>query len=74
MYTAVTEANRENRIKIIGFDGMPDGKKAIKKGQICKTHSAFTDKMMSCRLIRKYENGVDFSRNIQLLFTLKKTL
>ena len=28
--TAVKEANRQDQIKIIGFDGMPDGKKAIK--------------------------------------------
>ncbi len=33
-YTAIEEANRQNQIKIIGFDGQLDGKQAIKDGKI----------------------------------------
>ena len=78
-YTAVTEANRENRIKIIGFDGMPDGKKAIKKGQIYADPIQHPDKMGQkiVELIRKYENGLGFSRETLLpatLYTLKDAL
>lgn len=71
-YTAVTEANRENRIKIIGFDGMPDGKKAIKKGQIYADPIQHPDKMGQkiVELIRKYENGLGFSRETLLPATL----
>ena len=70
-YTAVTEANRENRIKIIGFDGMPDGKKAIKKGQIYADPIQHPDKMGQkiVELICKYENGLGFSQET-LLYTL----
>ena len=71
-YTAVTEANRENRIKIIGFDGMPDGKKAIKKGQIYADPIQHPDKMGQkiVELIRKYENGLGFSQETLLPATL----
>ena len=71
-YTAVTEANRENRIKIIGFDGMPDGKKAIKKGQIYADPIQHPDKMGQkiVELICKYENGLGFSRETLLPATL----
>ena len=71
-YTAVTEAKRENRIKIIGFDGMPDGKKAIKKGQIYADPIQHPDKMGQkiVELIRNYEFGLGFSRETLLPATL----
>ena len=71
-YTAVSEAKRENRIKIIGFDGMPDGKKAIKKGQIYADPIQHPDKMGQkiVHLIRNYEIGLSFSRETLLPATL----
>ena len=58
--------------KIIGFDGMPDGKKAIKKGQIYADPIQHPDKMGQkiVELICKYENGLGFSRETLLPATL----
>lgn len=44
-YTAVSEANKTDSIKIIGFDGQKSAKEAIKKGQIYADPIQFPDKM-----------------------------
>ena len=71
-YTAVEEANRQDRIKIIGFDGMPDGKKAIKKGQIFADPIQHPDKMgiQIVDLIVKYQAGEEFPQETLLPATL----
>ena len=71
-YTAVEEANRQDRIKIIAFDGMPDGKKAIKKGQIYAEPIQHPDKMgiQIVELILKYQEGLDFERETLIPATL----
>ena len=63
-YTAVKEANREDRIKIIGFDGMPDGKQAIKEGKIYADPIQHPDKMgiQIVQLVVKYQAGEEFQR------------
>lgn len=71
-YTAVKEANRQDRIKIIGFDGMPDGKKAIKDGHIYADPIQHPDKMgiQIVELIVKYQAGEDFEKETLLPATL----
>ena len=71
-YTAVEEANRQDRIKIIAFDGMPDGKKAIKKGQIYAEPIQHPDKMgiQIVELILKYQEGLSFERETLIPATL----
>jgi len=61
-YTAVKDANREDRIKIIGFDGELDGKQAIKDGQIYADPIQYPDKMgiQIVQLIVKYQAGEEF--------------
>ncbi|MBN37546.1 MAG: sugar ABC transporter substrate-binding protein [Opitutae bacterium] len=71
-YTAVKEANRQDQIKIIGFDGMPDGKKAIKNGQIYADPIQHPDKMgiQIVELIVKYQAGESFPKETLLPATL----
>ena len=71
-YTAVKEANREDRIKIIGFDGMPDGKQAIKNGQIYADPIQHPDKMGTriVQLVVKYQAGEEFPKETLLPATL----
>jgi len=42
---ALENAKRADRVKIIGFDGQPDGKKAIKEGKIYADPIQFPDKI-----------------------------
>ncbi|MFL2908195.1 MAG: substrate-binding domain-containing protein, partial [Limisphaerales bacterium] len=44
-YTAVKEAKRDDKIKIIGFDGQLDGKQAIKDGKLYADPIQHPDKM-----------------------------
>ena len=44
-YTALAEAGRTDAVKIIGFDGMPEGKQAIKDGKVYADPIQFPDKM-----------------------------
>jgi len=71
-YTAVKEANREEEITIIGFDGMPDGKMAIKRGQIFADPIQHPDKMgiQIVDLIVKYQAGEAFAAETLLPATL----
>ena len=71
-YTAVEEANRQDHIKIIAFDGMPEGKQAIKKGQIFAEPIQHPDKMgrQIVQLIMKYQAGEDFTQETLIPATL----
>lgn len=44
-HTALAEAGKEGSVKIIGFDGMPEGKQAIKDGKVYADPIQFPDKM-----------------------------
>jgi len=63
-YTAVVEMNLQDHIKIIGFDGMPEGKQAIKAGHIYADPIQHPDQMgrQIIQLIMKYQAGKDFPK------------
>lgn len=44
-YAALKKAGREEQVKIVGFDGQPEGKKAILEGKIYADPIQFPDKM-----------------------------
>ena len=71
-YTAVKEANREDKIKIIGFDGQLDGKQAIKDGKIFADPIQHPDKMgqQIVQLIVKYQAGEKFEAETLIPATL----
>jgi len=71
-YTAVKEAKRENKIKIIGFDGQLDGKQAIKDGKIYADPIQHPDKMgkQIVQLIVKYQAGESFAPETLIPATL----
>lgn len=71
-YTAVKEAKRENKIKIIGFDGQLDGKQAIKDGKIYADPIQHPDKMgkQIVQLIVKYQAGESFDPETLIPATL----
>ena len=71
-YTAVKEANRENKIKIIGFDGQLDGKQAIKDGKIYADPIQHPDKMgkQIVQLVVKYQAGESFEPEMLIPATL----
>ena len=71
-YTAVKEANREDKIKIIGFDGQLDGKQAIKDGKIFADPIQHPDKMgrQIVQLIMKYQAGEKFETETLIPATL----
>lgn len=56
---ALENAKRAERIKIIGFDGQPEGKKAIKEGKIYADPVQFPDKIgqVTAESILRYFNG-----------------
>ena len=71
-YTAVKEANREAKIKIIGFDGQLDGKQAIKDGKIYADPIQHPDKMgkQIVQLVVKYQAGESFESETLIPATL----
>ena len=56
---AIEKANKADRVKLIGFDGQPDGKQAIKEGKIFADPVQFPDRIgsMTVQSIVKYFNG-----------------
>ena len=56
---ALEKAGKADQVKIIGFDGQPEGKKAIKDGKIYADPIQYPDKMglETGRAIIKYFNG-----------------
>ena len=71
-YTAVKEAKREAKIKIIGFDGQLDGKQAIKDGKIYADPIQHPDKMgkQIVQLVVKYQAGESFEPETLIPATL----
>ena len=71
-YTAVKEAMREAKIKIIGFDGQLDGKQAIKDGKIYADPIQHPDKMgkQIVQLVVKYQAGESFESETLIPATL----
>lgn len=56
---ALESAGQADKIKIIGFDGQPEGKAAIKAGKLFADPIQFPDKIgiATARAIQKYMNG-----------------
>ena len=71
-YTAVKLAEREAKIKIIGFDGQLDGKQAIKDGKIYADPIQHPDKMgkQIVQLVVKYQAGESFEPETLIPATL----
>ncbi len=71
-YTAIEEANRQNQIKIIGFDGQLDGKQAIKDGKIFADPIQHPDKMgqQIVQNIVKYQAGEAFEKETLIPATI----
>lgn len=71
-YTAVKEAKRDDKIKIIGFDGQLDGKQAIKDGKLYADPIQHPDKMgrQIVQLIIKYQAGEKFESETLIPATL----
>ncbi|HEY8503214.1 MAG TPA: substrate-binding domain-containing protein [Gemmataceae bacterium] len=58
-YAALEKAGRAGQVKLIGFDGQPDGRRAIKEGKIYADPVQFPDKIgqMTVETIIDYFNG-----------------
>ncbi len=65
-YAAVEKANKTSQVKIVGFDGQPEGKQAIKDGKIYADPVQFPAKMGEevVRAILKYSKGEDVPSEI----------
>ncbi len=63
---AVEKAGLQGKIKIIGFDGMPEGKNAIRIGQIYADPIQFPDRIgrIAVQSIKKYLDGDDVQAQI----------
>lgn len=63
---ALEKAGKLSAIKIVGFDGMPEGKQAIKAGQIYADPIQFPDRIgkTSVQTIKKYLDGDDVKAEI----------
>lgn len=71
-YRAVEEAHRQDRVKIIAFDGQPEGRQAIKKGQIFAEPMQHPDQMgiLIVQMIMKYQAGEDYEEELLIPATL----
>lgn len=58
---ALEKAGRLSRVKVVGFDGMPEGKMAIRNGQMYADPIQFPDRIgrTAVQQIRKYLDGED---------------
>lgn len=58
---ALEKAGRLRKVKVVGFDGMPEGKLAIRNGQIYADPIQFPDRIgrTAVQQIRKYLDGED---------------
>jgi len=58
---ALEKAGKLGRVKVVGFDGMPEGKQAIRAGQIYADPIQFPDRIgrTAVQTIRKYLDGDD---------------
>ncbi len=67
-YAAMEKVGKQNDIKIIGFDGMPEGKTAIKEGKIYADPIQFPEKIgeMTVQAIMRYFDGEEVESRIQI--------
>ena len=58
-YSALEKANKTDQVKIIGFDGQPEGKQAIKEGKIYADPVQYPDKIgeETARALVRYFQG-----------------
>jgi ribose transport system substrate-binding protein len=63
---ALEKAGRLSKVRVVGFDGMPEGKQAIRTGQIYADPVQFPDRIgtMAVQQIRKYLDGDDVKPEI----------
>lgn len=63
---ALEKAGRLAQVKVVGFDGMPEGKQAIRNGQIHADPIQFPDRIgtVAVQQIRKYLDGDDVQPEI----------
>jgi ribose transport system substrate-binding protein len=71
---ALENAGKADQIKIVGFDGQPEGKQAIKDGKIYADPIQFPDKIgaETVRAFIKYMNGDDVPKEILIPTALYK--
>lgn len=71
---ALENAGKADQIKIVGFDGQPEGKQAIKDGKIFADPIQFPDKIgaETIRAFLKYMNGDDVPKEILIPTALYK--
>lgn len=71
---ALENAGKADQIKIVGFDGQPEGKQAIKDGKIYADPIQFPDKIgaETVRAFLKYMNGDDVPKEILIPTALYK--
>lgn len=67
-YKAVQERNLTDQIKIIGFDGSPDGKKGVRDGKLYDTPQQFPAKMAVETVANfvKHQKGDDIEKSVFL--------
>ena len=67
-YAAVEKAGKQGKIPIIGFDGMPEGKKAIKEGKLYADPIQFPDKIgqMTVQTMLRYFEGEEVESIINI--------
>lgn len=63
---ALEKAGRLDRVKVVGFDGMPEGKAAIRAGQVYADPIQFPDRIgrTAVQQIRKYLDGDDVEAEV----------
>jgi len=63
---ALANAGKADQIKIVGFDGQPEGKQAIKDGKLYADPIQFPDKIgaEAVRALIQYMNGEDVPKQV----------
>ena len=75
-YAALEKAGKQHKIKIIGFDGMPEGKQAIKEGKIYADPIQFPERIgeMTVQAMINYFEGKEVEPIINIpTYLYKKT-
>lgn len=67
-YAAMEKVGKQDQVKIIGFDGMPEGKEAIRDGRIYADPIQFPNKIgkITVQTIMKYFSGEEVAANIEI--------
>ncbi|MEM7369120.1 MAG: substrate-binding domain-containing protein [Bacteroidota bacterium] len=67
-YAALEKVGKQDDVYIIGFDGMPEGKQAIKEGKIYADPIQFPDKIgeMTVQTMVKYFDGEEVESSIDI--------